>query len=213
MPGPKGYAGLKEGDLVRVADVPDTIDKFSKVPYPLNIRKITYNPEILKELASRDQFASSSTSTTATSRLKDALEVKAVVHAEQMVGPVGTLALAAPVPTSPPTPGILEIMTEFRNVLAQEYQAYPVQPDVKMKAEARSIPEQVQELEGQAAELLSKAAHLRQLAGMAPSPIFTVAKPPAPQPAEPAPRTLPVASSAAIRDPDQADSWELLQLR
>ena len=25
MPGPKDYAGLKEGDLVRVADVPDTI--------------------------------------------------------------------------------------------------------------------------------------------------------------------------------------------
>ena len=196
---------------MRVADAPDTIDKFSKVPYPLNIRKITYNPEILKELASRDQFASSSTSTTATSRVKDALEVKAVVHAEQMVGSVGTLT--APVPTSPPTPSISEIMTEFRNVLAQEYQAYPVQPDVKMKAEARSIPDQVQELEGQAAELLSKAAHLRQLAGMAPSPIFNMAKPPAPQPAEPAPRTLPVVPSAAIRDPDQADSWELLQLR
>ena len=125
-----------------------------------------------------------------------------MVHAEQMVN-----CSCANVSSNT---GHSEIMTEFRNVLAQEYQAYPVQPDVKMKAEARSIPDQVQELEGQAAELLSKAAHLRQLAGMAPSPIFTMAKPPAPQPAEPA---LPVVSSAAIRDPDQADSWELLQLR
>ena len=72
-------------------------------------------------------------------------------------------------------PEMSAIMAAVGEMLAVEYKATPQRPDVNMDPE-KPILDQIHELEGQAAELLTRAAYLRQKVGLPVNRLFQSSK-------------------------------------
>eukprot|EP00439_Symbiodinium_sp_Y106_P023343 s4218_g2.t2 len=224
VPGPSGVTLLADGDLVRVSDADATIDKFGKVPYPFNVRQVALWTERLTALKEAENGRTdippgpfSSTSQKETNQ--EIKQIKGTVSAGRMT--VGTTGMAAPsegpmgypaVQRRPPVePKVIDevakVQQTVRDMLAREYQTFPTSTtsDVPMTA-GKSIPDQVKDLEEQAAALIAQAALLRQQHGLPASSLF----PPTRHPQMPDPCNR---LGAVHYDPDADSTWERLQLR
>ncbi|CAE7802025.1 unnamed protein product, partial [Symbiodinium sp. KB8] len=225
VPGPSGITLLADGDLVRVSDADATIDKHGKVPYPFNVRQVALFTEKLQALKEaengRTDIPPGPFSLTSQKETKQEIkEIKGTVSAGRMT--VGTAGMAASsegsrgYPTVQHRPQIephtlddvTKVQQTVRDMLAREYQTFPTSTatDVPMAA-TKSIPDQVKDLEEQAAALIAQAVHLRQQHGLAASSLFP---PTSRHPQVPDQRN----HSGVVRyDPDADGSWERLQLR
>ncbi|CAE6968863.1 ABCA1 [Symbiodinium natans] len=241
IPGPSTFTVLADGDLVESEGAPEALDKKGTVTYPFNVRKIALHSEKLKALREKDQRASEYALEIATQNQAPvqqevkSLKTSGVLTGQASTGlpagypraplPAATAPLSHPraspsvVPASSSTPPQMEsIMSAVREMLATEYAATPQKPDVKMEDE-KSIVSHIKELEEQAAELMTRAAYLRQQIGLPAHHFFTGVTQSAPsQGSQGMPKAVaspqwPEAGPSPMGDPDAGDTWEVLRLR
>ncbi|CAE7487604.1 unnamed protein product, partial [Symbiodinium necroappetens] len=184
VPGPSGITLLADGDLVRVSDADATIDKHGKVPYPFNVRQVALFTEKLQALKEaengRTDIPPGPFSLTSQKETKPEIkEIKGTVSAGRMT--VGTAGMAASsegsrgYPTVQHRPQIephtlddvTKVQQTVRDMLAREYQTFPTSTatDVPMAA-TKSIPDQVKDLEEQAAALIAQVPDQRNHSGV-----------------------------------------------
>ncbi|OLQ11048.1 hypothetical protein AK812_SmicGene5122 [Symbiodinium microadriaticum] len=220
IPGPSAFSLLADGDLVQVEGAPETIDKGGLITYPFSVRRVAMLPSKLEQLKENDRRASEFSLETVNQKPAEQ-EIKTLKTSGALTGatstgyPVGHPHPKVPQPAAAAassSPELGAVMTAVREMLAKEYAAIPQKPDVTMSGES-SIVAQIMELEGQAMELMTRAAHLRQQIGMPVNRFLAGPTAQATSQGSTPSSQWPGVSSTAVSDPDASDAWEALRLR
>ncbi|OLP90011.1 Retrovirus-related Pol polyprotein from transposon TNT 1-94 [Symbiodinium microadriaticum] len=216
IPGPSAFSLLADGDLVQVEGAPETIDKGGLITYPFSVRRVAMLPSKLEQLKENDRRASEFSLETVNQKPAEQ-EIKTLKTSGALTGatstgyPVGHPHPKVPQPAAAAassSPELGAVMTAVREMLAKEYAAIPQKPDVTMSGES-SIVAQIMELEGQAMELMTRAAHLRQQIGMPVNRFLAGPTAQATSQGSTPSSQWPGVSSTAVSDPDASDAWEV----
>ncbi|CAE7766960.1 GIP [Symbiodinium sp. CCMP2592] len=184
IPGPTvsmQMSPLVTGDHIRVADAEIHLPKSKSIPYPFDIRKITMQKQDVhpKALPASAMAAPEWNTTRSTDNVEAIPRVRATMTTDQVQAlraevPSSTMASTAmpgaksSAPSPAPAPDLKVVLDAVKTMMHHEYGVQPtVVADVPME---KSLIEQAVELEGQAAELLARAAWLRRQAGLSGAP-------------------------------------------